>query len=256
MQHSQKCQEALVEVQAALRADARGIDPHKAAERAHFMKATMPMFGLGVPAQRKLLRRGYCFSHLPFEAQLPLWAHIWSEATHHETRMQAAFFIEKPPAGTDLVWLWGAVKDWVSSVNCWDQSDTLSNLYARINEAHPEQVVPVLRHWNGSDNPWERRQSLVALLCYSRFRRSFPEQALVFELVEALLADPDYYVQKGLGWTLREAWHVWPEPVMALLDRHIVTLAPAAWQAATEKLDPSVKQRLKAKRMAGRKAGR
>ena len=254
MQHSRKCHESLIEVQAALAADSRDLDPHKAAERAHFMKATMPMFGLPVPRQRAVLQRGYSFSHLSFEEQLPIWSYIWSEASHHETKMQAAFFVEKPPAATDLAWLWGEVRDWVSSVNCWDQSDTLSNLYAKINERHPELVVPVLRRWNVSDNPWERRQSLVALLCYSRFRRHFPDPALLFDLVEALLMDSDYYVQKGLGWTLREAWHIWPEPVVAFLDAHVVTLAPAAWQAATEKLDPALKQRLKAKRMAGRKA--
>lgn len=253
MQHSQKCQEALLAVQAALAAESRSLDPHKAAERAHFMKAVMPMFGLTVPAQRMMLKGGYPFSHLPFEEQLPLWSHIWAEATHHETKMQAAFFVEKPPAGTDLVWLWGEVQGWVASVNCWDQSDTLSNLYAKINERHPDLVVPVLERWNGSTNPWERRQSLVALLCYSRFRRHFPDQQLLFRLIEARLLDPDYYVQKGLGWTLREAWHVWPEQVEAFLDAHIVALRPAAWQAATEKLAPALKQRLKAKRQARHK---
>ena len=252
MQHSQKCQEAIVEIRDALAVDAQDINPHKAAERAYFMKATMPMFGLPVPRQRALLRKGYSFSHLSFEEQLPIWSCVWFEAEHHETKMQAGFFVEKPKADVDLEWLWGEIAPWVSSVNCWDQSDTLSNIYARINERHPELVVPTLLRWNVSDNPWERRQSLVALFCYSRFRQHFPDPELVFALIAARLEDQDYYVQKGLGWTLREAYHVWPQKVLAFLDRHIVTLAPAAWQAATEKLDTSIKQQLKAKRKSGR----
>ena len=250
MQHSRNCQEALVEVRAALAAEAADINPHKAAERAHFMKANMPMFGLPVPRQRARLKKGYAFSNQSFEAQLPLWSYIWEQADEHEVKMQAGLFIEKPPVTTDLAWLWGQIASWVASVNCWDQSDTLSSLYARINEQHPELVVPTLRQWNVSTNPWERRQSLVALLCYSRFRRRFPDADLVFELVSACLEDPDYYVQKGLGWTLREAYHIWPERVLAFLDHHVVTLAPAAWQAATEKLDKADRQRLKLKRKA------
>ena len=91
----------------------------------------------------------------------------------------------------------------------------------------------------------------MSLLFYSSSRNTFPEPELVFALLEARLVDPDYYVQKGLGWCLREAYHVWPKDVLAFLDAHIVELAPAAWQAATEKLTPSDKQRLKANRKAG-----
>ena len=212
------------------------------------MKATMPMLGLTVPMQRQSLKKGYSFSDLPFEEQIPIWTHVWNRASFHEAKMQAGLFVEKPPAGIDLEWFWAEIHPWVSSVNCWDQSDTLSNVFAYLNERVPDRVTPVLRAWNDSDNPWERRQSLVALLCYSRFRKTFPDPALVFELVERCLKDPDYYVQKGVGWTLREAYHVWPDEALSFLDQHVVILAPAAWQAATEKLDPVVKQRLKDKR--------
>ena len=251
MQHSKDRKKPLIEVETELANLARDIDPHKAAERAHFMKAQMPLLGLTVPQQRARLKKGYSFSKLPFEEQLPIWDHIWTNAETHEAKMQAGFFVEKPKS-YDPEWLWNRISSWVSSVNCWDQSDTLSNIYARLNEDIPEQVVPVLKAWNVSDNPWERRQSLVALLCYSRFRSSFPDKGLVLELVEARLEDPDYYVQKGVGWTLREAWHVWPQDVWAFLDEHVSTLAPAAWQAATEKLAAKDKAALKAKRKIGR----
>ena len=252
VQNSQNCQKALIEVGAALQELAKEIDPHKAAERAYFMKATMPMLGLTVPMQRARLKKGYSFSKLPFEEQVPIWSYIWEHADLHEVKMQAGFFVEKPKVDFDPDWLWKEISPWVDSVNCWDQSDTLSNIYARLNEIIPDQIVPVLEGWNVSDNPWERRQSLVALLCYSRFRKHFPDPDLVFRLVEQRLEDPDYYVQKGVGWTLREAYHVWPRDVLRFLDTHIVILAPAAWQAATEKLKPNDKQALKTKRKSGK----
>ncbi|WP_319532233.1 DNA alkylation repair protein [uncultured Cohaesibacter sp.] len=252
MQHSQICQEALTEIEAALLAEGQSISPHKAAERAFCMKTPMAMIGLSVPQQRARLKVGYSFSHLDFEEQLPIWTHVWNAANYHEAKMQAAFFVERPNRTIDPVWLWDQLVPWVASVNCWDQSDTLSDVLSHLNERIPDHTAPTLERWNVSEQPWERRQSLVALLFYSRLRESFPEPELVFRLVECRLGDPDYYVQKAVGWTLREAYHVWPEEAVHFLDRHVGVLAPAAWQAATEKLPAKTKQVLKAKRKAGR----
>lgn len=241
---------ALEEVETRLADLARVIDPHKAVERAHFMKVTMPLLGLSVPQQRQCLKKKYSFSKLPFVEQVALWGYVWEHAKTHEAKVQAVLYVEKPSEPYDPSWLWCQLEPWVSSVNCWDQSDCLSRIYSQLLEEVPEQVVPVLKCWNSSDNPWERRQSLVALLFYSRFRTVFPDEDLVFSLIEARLLDEDYYVQKGLGWALREAYHVWPQRSLAFLDDVVGNLAPAAWQASTEKLDPSVKQRLKVKRKA------
>ncbi|MCT4656436.1 MAG: DNA alkylation repair protein [Cohaesibacter sp.] len=242
--------QALGEVESGLINAARDVNPHKAAERAHFMKVTMPLLGLTVPQQRTCLKRGYSFSKLDFAQQVPIWTYIWEHAQSHEAKVQAVLYVEKPVPGYDALWLWQQLEPWVGSVNCWDQSDCLSRVYSQLLEEIPDEIIPVLRRWNVSDNPWERRQSLVALLFYSRFRQSFPDPELVFSLILARLHDDDYYVQKGLGWALREAYHVWPQEVLAFLDEHVKSLAPAAWQAATEKLDKSVKQALKTKRKA------
>lgn len=247
MQQIDKNEQFLVEIENNLLEQAKGIDPGKAAERARFMKAVMPMLGLPVPLQRARLKKGYSFSDLSFEEQIPIWEYVWFHARSHEAKMQAAFFVEKPK-DYDPEWLWSHLSSWVRGVNCWDQSDTLSNVYSRLNEDIPHSVVPRLQKWNVSDNPWERRQSLVALLFYSRFRQILPDQALVFALVKARLEDADYYVQKGVGWTLREAWNVWPVDCEAFLHLHVKQLAPAAWQAATEKLSAPVKAELKARR--------
>ena len=252
MQHSPDCHKLLDEVESRLLARARHVAPEKAAERAHFMKTTMPLLGLSVPEQRACLKEGYRISSLPFIEQLPCWSHVWFHARSHEAKLQAALFVEKPSVSADPSLLWNHIAPWVSRVNCWDQSDCLSRVYSLLLERIPDQVLPTLTIWNESTNPWERRQSLVALLFYSRFRRAYPDPSLLFRLVEARIKDPDYYVQKGLGWTLREAYLVWPQRSLDFLWHNICDLAPAAWQAATEKLPGDVKQALKARRKGGR----
>lgn len=246
---------ALLEVDGAGKDAAAGIDPEKARERAFFMKTTMPLLGLTVPQQRKLLRRGYSFSKDPWDRQLTIWDHIWCHAQFHETRMQAGFFIESRANDAPPPDLWVVTKAWATSINCWDQSDILSGVYAKLLEAKPDLVLPTLMDWNDSENPWLRRQSLVSLLYYARFRKRVPDRTLVFDHVRARLFDDDYYVQKGVGWTIREAYNVWPQETLAFMQHHVLDLSAAAWQAATEKLSPEQKAPLKAARKMRRRSG-
>lgn len=241
-------QSYLDEVEDRLARAARHVDPAKARERARYMKAVMPLLGLTVPDSRRISKQGFSFSGLPFDQQFPIWDHVWRHARSHEAKLQPLFWLEslkpRPPAET----LWPLIKGWAAGLNCWDQSDGLSARYAQHLEAVPEVVYPVLVTWNRSDNPWERRQSLVSLFYYAQLRERQPPLERVLPLVEARLPDPDYYVQKGVGWCLRECFNVYPDETLAFLRRHVAALAPAAWQAATEKLAAADKAELKSRR--------
>ncbi len=238
----------LEEVETELAAAARQINPHKAAERAHFMKTQMPLLGLTVPQQRKRLKQGYSFSALPPVEQLPIWDHIWNRARTHEGRMQAGFFIEKAPLPVED--RFACVRNWATSVNCWDQSDTLSHVVSDAMEADQAATLPILENWLDDPNPWLRRQALVGLIYYARFRRNFPLAETVLHFVKERLVDEAYYVQKGLGWCLRECFLVYPDQTLEFLKENAGNLRPAAWQAATEKLSPGQKADVKAIRTA------
>ena len=236
----------LDEIDEKLGAAARDINPHKAAERAHFMKTQMPLLGLTVPQQRQCLKRGYSFSKLELLDQLHVWDHVWRQARTHEARMQAGFFIEKAaiPANTRF----DLVRGWVGSINCWDQSDTLSHVVSDAMESDMNETLPVLETWLEDSNPWLRRQALVGLMFYARFRKNFPLAETTLHFVAVRLDDDAYYVQKGLGWCLRECFHVYPDETLEFLRSNARDIRPAAWQAATEKLAPHIKAEIKALR--------
>ncbi len=237
--------DAVGEVEARLRQLAANVDPAKRDERARFMKTVMPLLGLTVPQQRQALKQGYSFSNLPFAGQLPVWDGVWRHAVLHEAKFQAVLFVNaaKPKPALDAVW--PVTRRWAESLNCWDQSDELSKHYSGLLEASPEQIRPVLQAWNSDDNPWKRRQSLVSLFCYARLRRRFPAAATVLSMVEARLGDMDHYVQKGLGWTLRECFAAYPVETLAFLKRYAAVIRPTAFSTAIEKLSAGQKLEIK-----------
>ena len=105
--------------------------------------------------------------------------------------------------------------------------------------------------WNqksGQEYSWFRRQSLVSLLYYSRLRRVVLPCEFLLEMVAAQLEDEDYYVQKAVGWTLREIYNIYPQRVTEFLQANVDKVSSHAWQAASEKLGLRVKKKLLALR--------
>ena len=243
----------LKEVDKELKLAARGIPKSKARERQKFMKAAMPMHGLTVPVQRKVLKRGYSFSDLGPTEQFPIWDHIWFNARSHEAKMQAIFFLNGNADGFDAKDLWNKSKSWANHVNCWDQADELAKRYSYLFEELPGLVYPTYKKWNKDADPWKRRLSVVGLFCYASLHKKHPPLGKVLPLVRQLLDDEDRYVQKGVGWTLREAFNVYPEPTFDFVYAHGMDIHSEAFFAATEKMTKEQKTRIKTKRTRRRR---
>lgn len=251
-------EQSVEEVERRLFSAACAVPPAQAERLRLYHGSEVPHLGLSVPVQRQALRSGYSFSKLRFEQQLPVWNAVWRRARYYETKTQALYYCAARRKPADLVQLWPVVRDWVEMVDCWDTSDELSSVYARILEveALAGEVYTVLCTWNRSANPWKRRRSILSLLYYCRSRRSILPSAKILPLIETLLGDDNRFVQKAVGWSLREALTPFPIETMAFIRRHAQALPPVSFAEATRKLSPELRGEIIAKRrLRGRSGG-
>ena len=201
-----------------------------------------------VPAQRQLAKHIYSFSHLLFAQQILIWDYIWKHSDGW-AKTQAYFYCEKFAKKTkDLLVSWDIIKHWQEYVRDWGHCDALAKLYTKILEIIPEKVVTILKRWNLSSNQWKRRQSVVSLLYFSRTKKQFLPFKEIIISVDYLLDDKEYYVQKGVGWTLKELYQVYPKPTFEYLKQNVRKIKPAAFTHAIEKLTSKEKQELKRQR--------
>jgi 3-methyladenine DNA glycosylase AlkD len=92
-------------------------------------------------------------------------------------------------------------ESWLARISSWADHDALvHDLIAPMIAAKPSRAKIVFR-WAKSRDRWHRRAACVALIRGTRAKMFFPE---IVRLSDALLADDDDMVQKGLGWLLRE----------------------------------------------------
>lgn len=209
--------------------------------------------GLKVPAQRAIYKKGYSFSTIKPEEQIEIWDTIWQQSNCHDVLTQAIFFWEKHITKIDAETAWQHLKTWVGKIDNWAHSDGLSGLYSYLLEVKPSMVLPQMKKWNKSKNPWERRQSAVGLVHYHRKRKEVLPYTTLIPFVENLLDDKDYFVQKGVGWALREIDNIYHKETFAFLKKNYARITGIAFAAASEKLSVKEKEELKNLRKEARK---
>jgi 3-methyladenine DNA glycosylase AlkD len=107
-------------------------------------------------------------------------------------------------------------ESWLDRVTSWADHDALVHcLIGPMIVADPQRARHALR-WARSRNRWRRCAAAVSLIWGARQRIFFPQ---IVRVSEALLADQDDMVQKGLGWLLREAAKADPKTTVPYLLR-------------------------------------
>ena len=205
------------------------------------------------PSQRKLIKQKYSFSEKSLSEQLTIWDYIWNNSNDFWICIQAFLFLESKMKDREfLLDSWDVIKRWQKKVDNWGKSDALSKIYTKILEIIPEKVLKQLQQWNKSTNLWDKRQSLISLLYFSRTKKIILPFDTIIYLVNGLVNDSEYYVQKAVGWTLKELYNVYPIETLQYLENKIRNISPIAFTIAIEKLDKKEKERLKEMRKPSR----
>jgi 3-methyladenine DNA glycosylase AlkD len=133
---------------------------------------------------------------------------------------------------------------WVSEIDNWAHADAYCSAIARIFEFDQKNALPTYLKWNKHKSSWLRRCSMVGTFYYSYHREIQPSFELAKKLVSPHFKAEEYYVQKAVGWTIREMYNVYPEKTVQFIKQNNFQLSSVAWVAATEKLPEKIKHRL------------
>ncbi|MCB0666001.1 MAG: DNA alkylation repair protein [Saprospiraceae bacterium] len=205
-------------------------------------------------SQRRCFKKGYSFSKFPLNKQVAIWDYIWLNEKDFWIKVQAFFFCETTlKKDADLLYIWPVIRKWQDQVDHWGLCDCLAKIYSKVLELDPEQVYPLLMEWNKSGDAWKRRQSLTSLVYYASVRKSVLPFTQIEAPISQLISDPEYYVQKALGWTIRELTVCYPEEAWKYLLEQSTLISSIAYPAATAKLTPQQKSTIKQIRATSRK---
>lgn len=127
-------------------------------------------------------------------------------------------------------------------VRNWAHADVLS--YKIFSELVSRKIVPYTAFalWRNAESKWKRRVVPVSLIKPLPLYENIQD---ILDFLVPMMVQPEKVVHQGLGWFLREAWKVYPQPVEAFLLQWKETSPRLIFQYATEKMTPEQKARFK-----------
>lgn len=213
------------EIRGALRAAA---EPDRAQGAQAYMKSEMPFLGVRVPAARRIAR-GAVATETDADVLRAVAAALWEQARYREERYAAMAVLGVRALRGDPA-IVPDVERMVRTGRWWDYTDELAHRLADLHDARPEETAVTVRAWSRDADMWIRRIAILSQLG----RRDRVDRALLSEVVEPNLGDPEFFIRKAIGWALREVARHDPEWVRAYAAEH--PLSPLSRREALKHL--------------------
>lgn len=201
---------------------------------------------------------GYGLSKEIFENQSDKWLELWkdefdindylllgeklvSTGKFEEASMAITFLaanIEKLTSDHLM-----QIGNWLENgIRNWGHTDVLSG--SVLSPLITNKIVDIESFvpWIQSDSKWKRRSIPVTLI--DALKMDIPLERIL-ALIDPLMSDNEKFVQKGLGWFLREAWKKYTEQTEKFLLKWKDTCGRTIIQYATEKMTKEYRKKFR-----------
>lgn len=184
-----------------------------------YMKNKFPFLGIKKPLRAQLEKQFFASSAIlkePFQHEFIL--DCWKKE-EREFQYTALTYIEKSlkklqKQDLDLIETLIATKSW------WDTVDMLaSKPVGRIAMEYPEVINGRIDKWAADTDIWLRRTAILFQLKY----KNKTDEQLLYKYILQNADSKEFFIQKAIGWALREYSKTNPESVKNFLAEHQVS---------------------------------
>lgn len=206
----------------------RNRDPIKAVQMEKYIKDQFKFLGLQSVKRRDVSR--------PFLASLKKSALNWQlvfffwEQPYREYQYIACDYLllKKDELTIEDV---NPIKHIALDKSWWDTIDNLDKLIGTIALKHPE-LNDSLLDWSKDDNIWLRRIAID----HQRLRKKQTDTVLLEKIIVNNLNQNEFFINKAIGWSLRDYSRTDPEWVRRFIQKHRQDMAPLSIREASKYL--------------------
>lgn len=206
------------------------MEPHRNEENAipmvKYMKNHFPFLGIRTPERRLLFKKMTTEMELPqyVDMQKEVWALFQlEEREYHYIAIELLAKYKNQLTLEDLTFCQRLIetKSW------WDSVDSIApKIVGDIVFANRLEGEAVMVEWAKSTNMWTNRASILHQLKY----KEKTNEELLFATIERHALSKEFFLQKSIGWVLREYAKTRPQVVQYFVGNH--TLAPLSKREA------------------------
>ena len=191
-------------------------DFEKAQGMASYMRDQFSFYGLQAAERRKALRKYMRQENRPEYSELEVIIKKLWQLPEREFQYFAQELILKYQKNytEDIIELFEYM---ITNKSWWDTVDQIAKkLVGEYFQLFPERRNEKIEEWLKSDNIWLKRTALLFQLGY---KKKIDAQFL-FDLIEELKDIDEFFIQKAIGWSLREYSKTEPIAVVKFTNTH------------------------------------
>ena len=189
-------------------------DPAKAVNMARYLKDQFACYGIKTPVRNAIQKEWFKLVKNSDINHWDLVHNLWA-LDQREYQYVAIDYLKKTPAKFIQEEDDKLLEEIITTKSWWDSVDLIaSNYVGKYFLKFPERIEPVIGRWRKSDNLWLNRTCLIFQLKY--------KEKLDFELLKSLIEEfkpnQEFFIQKAIGWSLRQHSKHDPEAVKTYLE--------------------------------------
>ena len=159
---------------------------------------------------------------------------LW-QTNVYEARLAAAKLLTQARIRPDDAAAWDLISSWTPDFDSWAIADHASMAAQKRLVADPNRLDH-LEKWIISDHMWTRRAALVSTLSWTKQNHPKPDDLIIRDRVlgwaATLVPDRNWFIQKAIGWWLRDLSKHDPDRTKAFIAQHGPEMKPFAVKEA------------------------
>ncbi len=201
-------------------------DQEKAIAMKKYLKDQFDFFGIKAPDRDELSKQFVKEYGLPDVASVDMIVKDLWELPEREYQYTALFILDrmKKHWTKDTIQLFEFLvihKSW------WDTVDSIAVSFIGILlKKYPALIMEYVQRWTASDNMWLNRTAILFQLKY----KDTTDEQLLFSIIKRFTSSKEFFIQKAIGWALREYSKTMPEVVKSFVEAN--ELAPLSKREA------------------------
>jgi 3-methyladenine DNA glycosylase AlkD len=195
-------------------------DIEKAQPMSKYMRFLFPYFGIKSPERTELVKSYFKEHGLPPLTELEVVVKELWNAAERETHYAALDMLENSLRKLDSTHLL-LMEYLITHQSWWDSVDTIATrLVGEILKKHPQAIAEYSEKWINSSNMWLQRVAILFQLKYGAKTNT----TMLFGNITRSASSKEFFIQKGIGWALREYSKTNPQMVIDFIAQ--TNLAP------------------------------
>ncbi|AND42535.1 MULTISPECIES: DNA alkylation repair protein [Cytobacillus] len=189
-------------------------DIEKAIPMQSYLKDHFPFLGIKAPERRALLKEYFNETGLLKQEFNPDFVEALWDLEEREYQAAALDYIGKFTRKLDKSHL-SLVEKLITTKSWWDTVDMLAAHPAgAIAAKNPEVIPEKIEGWATSENMWLRRAAILFQLKY----KTSTNEDLLYRYIMLNNDSKEFFIQKAIGWALREYSKTNPESVKRFIE--------------------------------------